>query len=56
MKKVQQTVGRWVRRIAGKARAEKPAQQIRVPVELDARTLGQVGGGVDEPQLPVKGW
>ena len=53
MNKVQQTVGLWVQRLAGKTRAEAPAQPVRQPVELDTQALRQVSGGTS---LPTKGW
>ena len=53
MNKVQQTVGLWVQRLAGKTRAQAPAQPVRQPAELDTQALRQVSGGTS---LPVKGW
>ena len=54
MNKVQQTVGLWVQRLAGKTRAQAPAQPVRQPVELDAQALRQVSGGT--AASPTKGW
>ncbi len=54
MNKVQKTIGLWVQRIAGKSRAEAPAQPARQPVELDTQALRQVSGGSTES--PNKTW
>jgi hypothetical protein len=57
MKLVQNTFGRWVQRIAGKARVETPAQPARRPQEVDSRTLTQVSGGDGgSTSTPNKGW
>ena len=57
MKQVQKTIGRWVQRIAGKTRAESPAQPARQPLELDAQSLRRVSGGDGgSTQTPNKGW
>jgi len=57
MKKVQQAVGRWVQRIAGKTRAETRAHRARPLQELDSRALTQVAGGDSgSTATPTKGW
>jgi len=57
MKKVQNTVGRWVQRITGKNRVQAQAPHQRRPQELDSRTLTQVSGGDGgTTQSPYKGW
>ena len=54
MKQVQKTIGRWVQRIAGKARHDAEAQRARKPSELDTKALRQVSGGTTDS--PYKGW
>jgi hypothetical protein len=54
MKLVQNTFGRLVQRIAGKARSQTKAQHSRQPAELDAKALRQVSGGTADS--PFKGW
>ena len=57
MKQVQNTLGRWVQRIAGKSRSQTAAQPARQPAELEAQALRQVSGGTGDPaQSPNKGW
>lgn len=54
MTQVRNTLGLLVQRIAAKARREPQAQRPQRPVEIDAKSLRHVGGGVTE--TPNKGW
>lgn len=57
MKQLQESIGRWVQCLAGKAQARTAAQPARRLVELDAKALRQVNGGTISPQgTPTKGW
>ena len=54
MKQVQQTIGRWVQRIAAKTRSQTKIQAARQLSELDAKALRQISGGTTDS--PYKGW
>ncbi len=60
MKQLQESIGRWVQSLAGKAQARvsvQPARQLEQLVELDAKALRQVNGGVaGSTDMPTKGW
>lgn len=56
MTQVRNTLGLLVQRFAAKTRVETKTQRPQRPVEVDAKTLRHVGGGLGEAQTPRNGW
>ena len=54
MTQVRNTLGLLVQRFAAKTRREAQVQRPQRPVEIDAKTLRHVSGGVVD--TPTKGW
>lgn len=56
MNKVHTTLGRWVKRIAGKAKPQDVARAAQRPAELESQALRHVAGGIAGAETPNKGW